>query len=51
MPQHASCFFFIFFIRLNKYLHGIKWMFSINKNNENNIEDYIAYVISNLSNG
>jgi len=26
-------------------------MFSINKNNENNIKDYIAYVISNLSNG
>ena len=43
--------FFTFFLRLNKYLHGIKWIFSIKKNNENNIEDYITYVISNLSNG
>ena len=41
---------FIIFSRLNKYLHGIKRIFSIYKNNENNIEDYIAYVISNLSN-
>jgi hypothetical protein len=32
-------------------MYGIKLMFSINKNNENNIEDYIAYVISNFSNG
>jgi hypothetical protein len=24
-----------FFLKLNKYLHGIKRMFSINKNNEN----------------
>ena len=42
---------FYLFLRLNKYMYGIKLMFSINKNNENNIEDYIAYVISNFSNG
>jgi hypothetical protein len=42
---------FYLFFRFNKYLHGIKRTFSINKNNENSIEDYIAHIISNLSNG
>jgi hypothetical protein len=42
---------FYLFLRVEQDLYGIKWMFSININNGNNIEDYIAYVISNLLNG
>jgi hypothetical protein len=37
---------FYLFLRVEQDLYGIKWMFSININNGNNIEDYIAYVKS-----
>jgi len=41
---------FNIFLRLSKYLHGIKRMFSINKKKWKYIFNYIARVISNLSN-
>jgi len=44
-------FFFYLFLKVEQVPSWKKMNILINKNNENNIEDYIAYLISNLSNG
>jgi hypothetical protein len=51
LRPHYTFFFFTFLLRLNIYLHGIKWMFSIIQRKPKKNFNYNTCIIPNLSNG